>query len=66
MSHLSGKKSVIAGGSGFLGIPMAGYLATAGAFVTLLSRSIPKATGRWSWRSKGVRVRRRKPERGSE
>ena len=48
MSDLSGKKIVIAGGSGFLGISMAEHFATAGAIVTLLSRSIPKVTGRWS------------------
>jgi len=42
-----GKKIVIAGGSGFLGISMATHFAALGAKVTILSRSKPKAVGDW-------------------
>ncbi|QDT07287.1 Epimerase family protein [Rubripirellula lacrimiformis] len=45
---LSDKRIVIAGGSGFLGLSMASALAQDGADVTLLSRSAPKAAGRWT------------------
>jgi uncharacterized protein len=38
---------VIAGGSGFLGVSLAKYLAGCGASVVLLSRSTPKVTGPW-------------------
>lgn len=38
---------VIAGGSGFLGISLAGHLAGLGYDVVILSRSKPKATGPW-------------------
>jgi uncharacterized protein len=48
MDSLSGKRIVIAGGSGFLGLSLAEHFATAGAEVTILSRSQPKAGGRWS------------------
>ncbi len=48
MAYLSGKRIVIAGGSGFLGLSMAETFAEAGADVTILSRSKPKASGRWS------------------
>jgi uncharacterized protein len=48
MVNLSGKRIVIAGGSGFLGLSMAGQFADAGADVKILSRSKPKVNGRWS------------------
>jgi uncharacterized protein len=48
MADLGGKRIVIAGGSGFLGLSMAEYFSTAGGDVTILSRSRPKANGRWS------------------
>jgi len=48
MADLSGKRIVIAGGSGFLGLSMAEHFAESGAVVTILSRSMPKANGRWS------------------
>ena len=48
MIDLSGKRLVIAGGSGFLGLSMADYFSEAGADVTILSRSKPKGDGRWS------------------
>ena len=44
---LAGKRIVIAGGSGFLGLSMAEYFSDRGADVTILSRSPPKATARW-------------------
>lgn len=46
--NLAGKRIVIAGGSGFLGISMATQFSREGADVTVLSRSIPKVSGRWS------------------
>lgn len=49
MGDLSGKRIVIAGGSGFLGLSLAEYFAAAGAEVTILSRSQPKEGGRWSY-----------------
>jgi len=48
MANLSGQRIVIAGGSGFLGLSMAEQFACAGADVKILSRSKPKADGRWS------------------
>ena len=48
MANLSGKRIVIAGGSGFLGLSMAEHFAGVGADVEILSRSKPKAVGRWS------------------
>ncbi len=50
MSNLSGKRIVIAGGSGFLGLSMAIHFAENNADVTILSRSKPKACGRCSYR----------------
>ena len=47
MVDLTGKRIVIAGGSGFLGLSMATHFAGVGADVTILSRSTPKAIGRW-------------------
>jgi len=49
---LAGKRIVLAGGSGFLGLSMAEAFVAAGAEVTILSRSVPRATGTWkhaSW-----------------
>lgn len=43
--QIAGKRIVIAGGSGFLGLSMAAAFGRLGAEVTILSRSIPKATG---------------------
>lgn len=48
MADLAGKRIVIAGGSGFLGLSMAEYFSKAGGDVTILSRSRPKGNGRWS------------------
>jgi hypothetical protein len=48
MSELDGKKIVIAGGSGFLGISMAQHFADAGASVSVLSRFVPKVSGSWT------------------
>jgi hypothetical protein len=45
MADLAGKRIVIAGGSGFLGLSMAEQFASAGAEVTIVSRSTPNATG---------------------
>lgn len=45
--ELQHKKVVIAGGSGLLGISMATQFCDAGAEVTVLSRSKPKANGPW-------------------
>ncbi len=42
MESLTGKRIVIAGGSGFLGLSLAEAFADAGAEVTILSRSMPK------------------------
>jgi uncharacterized protein len=47
MMKLAEKQIVIAGGSGFLGLSMAGYFANLGARVTILSRSHPKTVGDW-------------------
>jgi uncharacterized protein (TIGR01777 family) len=48
MRKLSGKRIVIAGGSGFLGLSMADHFSEVGCEVTILSRSKPKGNGRWS------------------
>lgn len=42
MLQLEGKRTVIAGGSGFLGLSLAEAFADEGAEVTILSRSVPK------------------------
>jgi len=47
MHTIQGKKIIIAGGSGFLGISLATHLSAAGANVTILSRSKPNVTGAW-------------------
>ncbi|WP_442506652.1 TIGR01777 family oxidoreductase [Novipirellula sp. SH528] len=47
MNELKGKKVLIAGGSGFLGVSLATQLSDAGAEVTTLSRSRPKISGAW-------------------
>lgn len=44
MEKLAGKRIVIAGGSGFLGLSLAEAFADAGAKITILSRSSPKGT----------------------
>lgn len=43
----SEKRIVIVGGSGFLGLSMSEAFVRAGALVTIVSRSIPKASGDW-------------------
>ena len=49
MSHdLMGKKIVIAGGSGFLGVSMATEFSRVGAKVTTLARSKPTVAGDWT------------------
>jgi uncharacterized protein (TIGR01777 family) len=45
--RLAGKRIVIAGGSGFLGLSMAEAFSAAGAKVTIISRSVPQAAGAW-------------------
>lgn len=45
MENLTGKRIVIAGGSGFLGLSMAEQFAAAEANVSILSRSRPQSTG---------------------
>lgn len=47
---LDQKKVVIAGGSGFLGVSLAHYLAERGASVVTLSRNKPKVAGPWKHR----------------
>ncbi len=47
-AQLTGKRIVIAGGSGFLGLSMAEAFAGEGAEVSILSRTKPKSSGRWS------------------
>lgn len=47
---LAQKKVVIAGGSGFLGVSLANYLAEQGASVVILSRNEPKVAGPWKHR----------------
>ena len=44
------KKIVIAGGSGFLGVSLAHYLAELGASVVILSRNSPRLKGKWRHR----------------
>ncbi len=46
-TELKDKRIVIAGGSGFLGLSMAEAFSRCGADVTILSRSVPKASGDW-------------------
>jgi uncharacterized protein len=58
MVNFSGKRIVIAGGSGFLGLSMAEYFSSEDAAVTILSRSKPKWMPRcshhhWDGRSLG-------------
>jgi len=58
MANLSGKRIVIAGGSGFLGLSMSEYFSNADVNVTILSRSKPKWMARcshhwWDGRSLG-------------
>lgn len=48
MANLAGKRIVIAGGSGFLGLAMAEYFLKKEAAVTILSRSRPKTLSRCS------------------
>lgn len=48
MAELAGKKIVIAGGSGFLGLSMAEHFCQVGGDVTILSRTKPNGNGRWS------------------
>lgn len=50
-SPLDGKKLVIVGGSGFLGVSLAHHLADRGASVVILSRSPPRAAGPWRHRT---------------
>lgn len=47
MVDLSGKRIVIAGGSGFLGLSMAEQFGDRGAEVTIVSRTMPKMAGKW-------------------
>ena len=47
MKTIEGRNIVIAGGSGFLGISLATHLVSAGAKVTILSRSELKTNGPW-------------------
>jgi uncharacterized protein len=49
MADLSGKRIVIAGGSGFLGLSMAEHFSKSDAIVTILSRSKPKAAAQCSY-----------------
>lgn len=56
--RLHGKRIVIAGGSGFLGLSMSEAFTADGADVTIISRSAPKATGSfdhvvWDGRTNG-------------
>lgn len=43
----SGQTIVIAGGSGFIGVSLANYLAASGRPVVILSRHLPKPAGPW-------------------
>ncbi len=47
MEELNGKRIVIAGGSGFIGLSLAEHFVEAGGQVTILSRSQLKKSGRW-------------------
>ncbi|MCA9198256.1 MAG: TIGR01777 family oxidoreductase [Planctomycetales bacterium] len=55
MGSLHGKRIVIAGGSGFLGMSMARYFVNEGANVIILSRSPPKVHSDWRWVNWGGR-----------
>ena len=46
-TFLERTKFVIAGGSGFLGVSLAHYLANRGASVVIVSRNTPKVAGPW-------------------
>ena len=48
---LAGRKFVVAGGSGFLGVSLAHHLAERGASVVILSRHAPRIAGPWRHRS---------------
>ncbi len=48
--QLAGKRIVIPGGSGFLGLSMAAAFGDSGAEVTIISRSVPTAAGDWTHR----------------
>ena len=58
MAHsLSGKRIVIAGGSGFLGLSLAHHLAESGSEVVILSRHQPKSSGPWrfcAWDARSI------------
>lgn len=51
MVQLSGKRIVIAGGSGFLGTSMAEHFSNSGASVTIISRSKSAVNGSWTHQS---------------
>ena len=56
-SHARGVRIVIAGGSGFLGLNLAGHLAKLGAEIVILSRRPPREVGPWrhvSWDARTV------------
>jgi uncharacterized protein (TIGR01777 family) len=56
-TSLEHAKFIIAGGSGFLGVSLAHYLADRGASVVILSRNAPKIAGPWRhviWDGRGV------------
>ena len=46
-SIVAGRKYVVAGGSGFLGVSLANHLSKLGATVTILSRTSSKASDSW-------------------
>ena len=50
MHPFQDKRIILFGGSGFLGLAMAEYLQSAGADVTIVSRSTPKLSGQWNHR----------------
>ena len=57
MSNLSGKRFVIAGGSGFLGLSLADAMISHGADVTILSRKVPPsavAASHVRWNGRGI------------
>jgi len=45
--HLTSRRVIIAGGSGFLGVSLARHLSTAGWSIVILSRHRPKPEGPW-------------------
>ena len=49
MSELTGKRIILAGGSGFLGTAMAQHYSAAGAAVVVLARSRPRVVEGWSY-----------------